>query len=154
VPKKEFRILIAITDQRFAQKVTTQLRTSYTVQRARGIKEFSAKVHRYDFNLIIIDYRFCGMKAEDVYQGVELLHPHAIFIVYTEKDKKDLAMKTWKRRAMDYIIYTKDVYSFVEEVNKCVRWILQKAEATLFGKRIDDLAEAIKGLSRKIEKSL
>ena len=154
MPKREFKILLAITDQNFATRVAKALRQTYSVQQAKDIKDLSAKVHKYDFSLIIIDYRFSGMKAEDVYQGVELLHPNALFVIYTQKDKRDLAMKVWKRRALDYIVYTRDIYSFAEEVNKCVRWILQKTEATYLGKRIDDLADSIKNLSRRIDRTI
>ena len=152
--KKEFKILLALNKQDFAKKVLYQLRKTYTIHLARTLKQFSHQVHKYEFDLVIIDYQFCGMKAEDVYQGIEMLHPNALFVIYTQRHKKDLAMKVWKRRALDYISYTSDIYSFCEEVNKCVRWLIQRTEVTTLGKKIDDLAHSITEIGRKIEKSL
>ena len=152
MPKKDFKLLLALSDQRFAKRVAAELKAHYTVMLAKTLKEFSDRIHQADLGLIIIDYQYCGMKAEDVYQGIELLHPNSLFVIYTDKDKQDLAMRLWKRRAMDYIFHTNDAFAFAEEVHKCVRWIIQKAEAMALGKRIDDLADAIKILSQKIEK--
>lgn len=154
MPKKDFRILIAISERGFADKVLTELRKTYTAHSAKDLRSFSTLVHKRDFDLVVIDYRFCGMKAEDVYQGIEVLHPHAIFIVYTQRDKRDLAMKLWKRRAFDYITYTHDAQGFVQEINKCVRWTIQKAHVDVLRKKIDDLAETIRDLSRRIEQTI
>ena len=54
--RKDFKLLIAISDLPFARKVVGELRNSYTVQQAKNIGEFSGKVHQFDFNLVIIDY--------------------------------------------------------------------------------------------------
>ena len=152
--KKDFRILIAISDQKFAQKVLKDLKKSYTISLSKDLKQFSKSVHEREFDLIVIDYRFCGMKAEDLYHSITLFHPHAVFIVYTQKDKKELAIKTWKRRAFDYITHTRDAYGFVEEIHKCVRWTIQKGQVSQLQKQMSDLAETIKELGRKIEKEM
>jgi DNA-binding NtrC family response regulator len=150
--KKDFRILVAVSNPSFSRKVVNELRKTYTVHMAKNIRDFSHKIHKKDFDLIIIDYRFSGMRAEDVYQGIMLLHPNALFVVYTAKDKKELAMRLWKRRALDYITATKDVFHFAEEVHKCVRWIVEKTDMTQLSKKIDEMAESIKNISRRIER--
>jgi len=147
-------MLIAISDLLFAQRVLKDLKKSYTVFLAKDLKQFSKSVHDREFDLIVIDYRFCGMKADDLYHSITLFHPHAVFIVYTQKDKKELAMKTWKRRAFDYITHTRDAYGFMEEIHKCVRWTIQKAQVGTLQKQMGDLAETIKELGRKIEKEM
>ncbi|MBI4549902.1 MAG: response regulator [Candidatus Omnitrophica bacterium] len=152
--RKEFKILIAISDTVFAEKVVRTLSKTYTIYLAKDLKDLSAKVHQVNCDLVVIDYHFCGMKAEDIYQGMELLHPNSLFIVYTQKDKKDLAMKLWKRRAFDYITYTRDTFSFVEEVHKCVRWTIQKTQVRDLRKKMDQLSEMIRELGQKIEQSL
>ncbi len=63
-------------------------------------------------------------------------------------------MKTWKRRAFDYITHTRDTYGFVEEIHKCVRWTIQKSQVGILQKQMDELAETIKELGRKIEKEM
>lgn len=150
--RKEFKILVAISDVLFAKKALPLLRKTYTAHVARDIQEFSAKIHKYDFDLIIIDTHFSGLKAEEVYQGINLLHPNSVFVIYTRKDKQALAMRVWKRRAIDYIVYTKEAYTFMEEINKSVRWAIQKREVTHLGKTIESAAKSIQELSRRIEK--
>ncbi len=152
--KKDFRILIAISERAFAEKVLKELRKTYTVHLAKDLKEFSAKVHKLDLDLVVIDYRFSGVKAEDIYHGIEVLHPNAVFVIYAEKDRRDLAVRLWKRRAFDYIVHTRDVYSFIEEINKCVRWAIQKAQVESLRKKMDALAETVRELSRKIQRTL
>src|SRR3989338_3684452 len=101
--EKTFRILLALSDPAFSKRAIKLLQAFYRVDSADTIKQFSDHIHKGEYDLIIIDYRFGGMKAEDVYQGVEFMHPNAVFIVYTEKEKKEIAKRLWKRRAIDFI---------------------------------------------------
>jgi len=136
---KDFKILIALQDVKFARSVSSMLRKHYTTKSVSTVTQFSDAVHASKLDLIIIDYKFGGMKAEDVYQGVELLHPDAIFVVYTKRDRKTLAKKLWKRRAIDYINYTDDPHHFVESVNKAVRWTIQKRDTLRLEKTINNI---------------
>jgi len=152
--RKDFRILIALPDSAFTKAVVTELRKFYSVQKAKDINHFSNKIHKTEFDLIIVDYKLSNMKPEDVTQGAELFHPNAVFIVYTEQGKEKLAMRTWKRRAFDYILYTDDVYNFTEEVHKSARWTLQKRIVSGLGEKIDVLSGSIQEFSKQIEDML
>lgn len=149
---KAFRILLALSDTIFAQRSIKLLETFYQVDYAHTIKAFSDRIHKGEYDLIVIDYRFCGMKAEDVYQGVEFMHPNAVFIVYTEKEKKKIARRLWKRRAIDFINHTSSENRFVQSVNKAMRWTIQKRDTVALEKtlkNIETLMQQVKAIVRR-----
>ncbi len=150
--EKGFRILLALSDSAFTKRAVKLLENFYRVDCAGTIKEFSDHIHKGEFDLIVIDYRFGGMKAEDVYQGVEFMHPNAIFIVYTDREKKTIAKRLWKRRAIDFINHTPSEERFVQSINKAMRWTIQKRdtialERTL--KNIENLVQDVKAIVRR-----
>lgn len=150
--EKTFRILLALSDSDFTKRAIKLLQAFYRVDSAGTIKEFSDHIHKGEYDLIIIDYRFGGMKAEDVYQGVEFMHPNAVFIVYTEKEKKNIAKRLWKRRAIDFINHSPSEERFVQSVNKAMRWTIQKRdtlalERTL--KNIENLVQDVKTIVKR-----
>lgn len=140
---KEFRILLSLSDQNFQKRVVHILKNVYTVSSAATVKEFSDQIHKADYDLIILDYRFEEQRAEDIYQGVELLHPNAVFVIYTDCDKRSLAKKLWKRRAIDYINHTKDPYRFVQSVNKAMRWTIQKRDTVSLQKTLKNIERLV-----------
>lgn len=148
----QFKILLALSDAAFAGQVTRLLKAFYIVHVATAIKDFSDEIHRGEFDLIVIDYRFGGMRAEDVYQGIEFMHPNAVFIVYTDRQQRRIAKRLWKRRAIDYIVHTQRPQRFVQSVNKAMRWTVQKRdtvslERTL--KNIESLIEDVKKIVKR-----
>lgn len=148
----KFKILLVLSNLRFVKTVRKYLETFYDVSYAVSLEEFTKKVHHGHYDLIIIDYRFSGMKAEDVYQGVEFLHPNAVFIVYTDKEKKNIARKLWKRRAIDYIHHTDDPRRFVQGVNKAMRWTIQKRDTIALEKtlkNIENLVQEVKTIVKR-----
>ncbi len=149
---KEFKILLALSDMRFVNQTVKLLRTYYTVSYCKSLQDFSDQIHKGDFDLIVIDYRFGGMRAEDVYQGIEFLHPNAVFVVYTDKDKKKIAKKLWKRRAIDYINHTREPNRFVQSVNKAVRCAIQKRDTVSLEKtlkKIESLVQEVKTIVKR-----
>jgi len=107
---KAFRILLALSDMAFAKRAIKLLETFYRVDCAYTIKEFSDRIHKGEYDLIVIDYRFGGMKAEDVYQGVEFMHPNAVFIVYTEKEKKKIKKVLQERIGKNRILFFRNMF--------------------------------------------
>jgi len=149
---KAFRILLALSDMAFAKRAIKLLETFYRVDCAYTIKEFSDRIHKGEYDLIVIDYRFGGMKAEDVYQGVEFMHPNAVFIVYTEKEKKKIAKRLWKRRAIDFINHTPSEERFVQSINKAMRWTIQKRDTVALEKtlkNIENMVQQVKAIVRR-----
>lgn len=150
--EKAFKILLALSDPAFIKQTSRLLKQFYEVQYATTLKQFSDYVHKGEYDLIVIDYHFGGMKAEDVYQGIEFMHPNAVFIVYTDKEKRSLVKKLWKRRAIDYINHTRQPERFVQSVNKAMRWTVQKRdtialERTL--KNIENMVSEVKSIVRR-----
>lgn len=149
---KAFRILLALSDTVFAKRAIKLLETFYRVDCAHTIKAFSEHIHKGEYDLIVIDYRFGGMKAEDVYQGVEFMHPNAVFIVYTEKEKKKIAKRLWKRRAIDFINHTPSEERFVQSINKAMRWTIQKRDTVALEKtlkNIENMVQQVKAIVRR-----
>lgn len=150
--QKNFKILLALSDARFAKQVSRLLQAFYKVHYTTTLKEFSDEIHRGEFDLIVIDYQFGGMRAEDVYQGIEFMHPNAVFVVYTDRQQKRIARRLWKRRAIDYIVHTHQPQRFVQSVNKAMRWTIQKRdtislERTL--KNIESLIQDVKSIVKR-----
>ena len=141
--EKRFKILLALSQLTFQKRAAEVLGKYYSVQTVKNVKEFSDAVHKGEFDLIIIDYRFSGMKAEDVYQGVEMMHPNAVFVVYTEREKKAITKKLWKRRAIDYINHTNNMRHFVLSVNKVMRWTIQKRDTLQLEKTLRSIESLI-----------
>ena len=148
---KDFKIVLAISNQKFARKVLKILDSFYTANLVTSIRELSAKIHQENPNLIIIDYSFGGMRADEIYRGIEFLHPNVNFIVYTAQEKKYLAKKLWKRRAMDYLNYTDNPINFVQNVNKTVRWTIQRNETIALEKTVDKIERAILEVKKAIK---
>jgi len=148
---KDFKIVLAISNQKFAKKVLKILNSFYTANLVTSIRELSAKIHQENPNLIIIDYSFGGMRADEIYRGIEFLHPNVNFIVYTAQEKKYLAKKLWKRRAMDYLNYTDNPINFVQNVNKTVRWTIQRNETIALEKTVDKIERAILEVKKAIK---
>ena len=65
--RKDFKILLAMKTTPFVSEIRTRLSGIYTVRDARELTEFSSQVHATNFDMIIIDCFFSGMKAEEVY---------------------------------------------------------------------------------------
>jgi len=151
MPMKDFKIVLAISNQKFAKKVLKILNSFYTANLVTSIRELSAKIHQENPNLIIIDYSFGGMRADEIYRGIEFLHPNVNFIVYTAQEKKYLAKKLWKRRAMDYLNYTDNPINFVQNVNKTVRWTIQRNETIALEKTVDKIERAILEVKKAIK---
>jgi len=145
---KNFRILLALQDKKFITKVTRLLKKHYIMDHTTTIEDLSHKIHKKDFDLIILDYRFNKMRAEDVYQGIELLHPKAIFVVYTKKDNRTNVKNLWKRRALDYINYTDEPREFLNNVHKVVRWGIQKSDTI----KLEKAMQAIEGSIEEVRK--
>ncbi|HNV85687.1 MAG TPA: response regulator [Candidatus Omnitrophota bacterium] len=151
MPMKDFKIVLAISNQPFAKKVIRILNSFYTISLVTSIRDLSSKIHQENPNLIIIDYSFGGMRADEIYRGIEFLHPNVNFIVYTAREKKYLAKKLWKRRAMDYLNYTDDPVLFVQNVNKTVRWTIQRNETVALEKTVDKIEKAILDVKKTIK---
>jgi len=149
---KDFKILLAISDVKFAKKVMRLLEVYFTVILATSIRELSAQIHKENPGLVVVDYSFGGMRADEIYHGIEFLHPNVTFVVYTAREKKLLAKKLWKRRAMDYITHTDDEVAFVQNINKIVRWTIQRNDTIALERTIEKIEKAIQEV-RKIVKN-
>lgn len=149
---KDFKILLALSDHKFAKRVMRLLQTFFTVSIATSIRDLSSQIHKENPGLVIVDYSFSGMRADEIYRGIEFLHPNVTFVVYTSREKKLLAKKLWKRRAMDYITHTADEIAFVQNVNKIVRWTIQRNDTIALERTIEKIEKAIQDV-RKIVKN-
>ncbi len=151
--RKDVKILIGLSDRRFLKAVVQILGRVYTVQSGFRIRDFAKKVHSFTPDLVIIDYQFSGMKATDLYQGIEFMHPNCVFVVRAESERLKIARLLWKRRAMDYIRKSPRVFDFVQDVNKVVRYIIERKENEEHILQIKALKKSISELKMKLRKA-
>jgi DNA-binding NtrC family response regulator len=149
VSKKSGKILLALSDRNFLSRVVKILKSSYTIYPSMELRDFSEKVHSHNPDVIVVDYHFAGMKAEDLYQGIEFLHPNAVFVIYARRATLNLAKSIWKRRAMDYIYYTSNVLDFMADVHKVVRYVVEKKERLRLQSELALLKEQIGKVRKK-----
>lgn len=149
--RKDFKLLVACENQKFQARVIRGLKDIYTVAGARSTRDLARKLRGTDYDLVIADQRFGGLGARELHQTIVRYTPHAVFVVYSQAERKSVAWTLHRRRAMDYILYTRRLEEFLERVHKVTRWTILQCEVLKLSEKITRLADRIKALSKKIE---
>ncbi len=151
--KKDFKLLLAFENRKFQTRIIQKLRAVYTVSGVKSLKDLTEKLRRIEPSLVIVDQRFGNREAGELQEQIIRFCPHIVFVVYSHAERRSVAKRLRKYRAIDYIIYNSRILDFTEKVHKAVRWTILQNEVKLLSTKVNRIAESIKVISKRIEKA-
>ncbi|MFC1809659.1 response regulator [Candidatus Omnitrophota bacterium] len=142
---KQFRVLIALENKEKNELIKEALKSFYSVEIAQGADEVYSVIHQFQPDLAVLDYSLTSVNPIELHEGIEFLHPNTKFVICVSDENMEVAKRIWFKRSIDYIRKPISDMSFIDDVNKLVRHIVDQ-------RQIRDLQERVNRLKEENEK--
>jgi len=146
---EKIKIVIGIEDSEQKQEIVKILSQTYSVQTASDSEEAYHVIHKFDPDLAILDYSLSKMHPIDLHEGISFVHSHVHLVICVTSENLEVARRVWHRRAMDFIFKPFHTTRFIQDVNKIIRYILDKRELDTLRKRINVIENELKKIKKE-----
>ncbi len=147
--KDKIKIVIGMEDSAQKEEIVEILSQTYSVETASDSEEAYHLIHKFDPDLVILDYSLSKMHPIDLHNGISFIHSYMHLVICVTSDNLEVARRVWHRRAMDFIFKPYHTVCFVQDVNKIVRYILDKRELDKLHRRIKAMEDELKEIKKE-----
>jgi len=137
----EFKILLGLNKNDPVDEIVEVLSNKFNVKCVSDAEEAYAIIHTFDPDLTILDYSIPKLNPIDLHDGISFVHSHMYLVLCVTAENLEVARRVWNKRAMDYIFKPIQKEHFVQDVNKIVRYIIDRRELEYLQQQIKFLEE-------------
>ncbi|MBU1864037.1 MAG: response regulator [Candidatus Omnitrophica bacterium] len=149
---KDVKILIGMEDSEQKKEIVDILSETFTVHAVSDSEEAYQEIHKFDPDLVILDYSLSKINPIDLHDGIAFIHSYISMVICATEENLEVARRVWSRRAIDFIIKPFETGSFIQDVNKIMRNLINKREVDALSKQVKQLEEAIKKIRTEMDK--
>jgi len=146
---RKFKVLLGLEQNESTPRIIEILSKSYLVQTVIDTEDAYHHIHSFDPDLAILDYSLSKLHPINLHEGISFVHASLHLVICVTEENLEVAHRVWNRRAIDFILKPYTVDRFIHDVNKVVRYVLERRELDQLRKRINILEREMKQLREK-----
>jgi len=148
---EQLKIIIGLEEGHQKDDIIRILSESYEVMVVDDCEEAYHKIHSFDPDLAILDYSLSKVHPIDLHEGISMVHSYVQVVICATAENLEVARRVWSRRAMDFIVKPITNERFIQDVNKIIRYIIDKRELKQLRLRMKAVEEEIEKLKGKMD---
>ncbi len=148
---EKLKIIIGLEDSVQKDEIIAILSEAYSVMTVDDCEDAYHKIHSFDPDLAILDYSLSKVHPIDLHEGIAMIHSYVQVVICVTAENLEVARRVWSRRAMDFIMKPIKTDRFIQDVNKIIRYIIDKRELKQLRLRVKAIEDEIAKLKGKID---